>query len=363
MLSISLLVVAGYYWKTYRDINNNVPRLTINAGQASSAPGSTGDIDGKDQNILLVGDDDRSNLSKADIKKLHAGESSGGSLATDTMIIVHVPADGSKATLISIPRDSYVKIKGFGMSRANAAYTDGYHFNVPSNATLKEKRQAGIDLLYGTLQNLTGLTIDHFIQIDLLGFYRIANALNGVTVNLCHSVDDSKRANLDADPPLSGGSGLVLSKGKHVLLGVQALQFVRQRHFLPNGDLDRVRRQQYFLTAAFRKVASVGILTKLGALGDAVEKSVFIDDGLNLIDLGKQLQNLQANNIISRTIPTTRATIDGQDVQRVDVKQVQSDIRNLLNPKPTASAPTTSSPTAPSAAKSSPAAIDTKCVN
>lgn len=366
MLSISLLMGAGYYWKTYQDINNNVPRLKINVGQAPPVAAQASHYNGKDQNLLLVGNDERSNLTRAEIKALHAGESSG-SLATDTMIIIHVPADGSKATLISIPRDSYISIRGFGMDKANAAYTDGYHFNVSSAATLQARRTAGTNLLIDTLQNLTGLTINHYIQVDLLGFYRISSAIGGVTINLCHAVDDSAAANKAAG--LSGGSGLVLSAGKHTIKGVQALQFVRQRHFLPRGDLDRVRRQQYFLTAAFRQVASVGILTKLHSLGNAVQKSVFLDQNLNLTDLGSQLQNLQANNIVSKTIPTTSVYSGGVYTLRVNVKKVQSYIATLLNPAPTtpASSSPTSTPatssTSHSAATSTPAAIDTKCIN
>ncbi len=366
LLSISLLVLAGYYWYTYHEINNKVPRLGVSVGHAPTAAGATGDIDGKDQNILLVGNDDRSNMTKAEIKALHAGESSG-SLATDTMIIIHVPANGSKATLISVPRDSYVDIKGYGMGKINGAYADAYT-NAPSGSSADQRRTAGANLLVSTLQDLTGLTINHYVQVDLLGFYRISNAIGGVTVNLCHAVDDSHAANVAAG--LSGGSGLVLSAGKHVIKGVQALEFVRQRHFLPRGDLDRVRRQQYFLTAAFRQVASVGILTKLRSLGDAVEKSVYLDPGLNLTDLGSQLQNLRANNIVSKTIPTTEANVDGQDVLQVNTKKVQAFIDKLINPAPvtpsgssTASTPAGGSSTAGSATSTAPAPIDSKCIN
>ena len=368
LLSVSLLVLAGYYWYTYREINSDVPRLNgLQVNQAPTGEKATGDIDGKDQNILLVGNDDRSNMTKAEIKALHA-EESGGSLATDTMIIIHVPADGSKATLISVPRDSYVNIKGFGMGKVNGAYADAYYNNVPSNATLEQRRTAGANLLVDTLQNLTGLTINHYVQIDLLGFYRISNAIGGVPVDLCHAVDDSHAANVAAG--LSGGSGLVLSAGKHVIKGVTALEFVRQRHFLPRGDLDRVRRQQYFLTAAFRKVASVGILFKLRSLGDAVEKSVYLDPTLNLTDLGRQLQNLSANNIVSKTIPTTDGYENGQDIQVVDVPKVQAFIDKLISPAPAATGSSSSAPSVPggtsssgAASSSAPAAIDTKCIN
>jgi len=193
---------------------------------------------------------------------------------TDSMLIAHIPADGSKATLISLPRDSYVAIPGYGMDRLNAAYKDGY---VNASGDRKAKVGAGTNLLRQTIYNLTGLTINHFIQISLLGFVELSDAVGGVTVNLCHAVDDTVAHNkaIGSD----GGSGLVLSAGKHSIHGIQALEFVRQRHGLNGGDLDRSARQRYFLTAAFRKVASIGIITKLGQLK--------VGGGYNLLfDLG-----------------------------------------------------------------------------
>ena len=154
-----------------------------------------------------------------------------GSISTDTMMIVHVPANGSKATLISLPRDSYVDIPGYQKYKLNAAYPDAY---AATPGSLAAKRTAGAAELVKTVQQLTGLTIDHFVQVDLLGFYRISNAIGGVPVNMCAAV---KEAN----------SGIDLHKGLNVIEGKQALAFVRQRYGFPNGlgDLDRVQRQRY----------------------------------------------------------------------------------------------------------------------
>ena len=230
-----------------------------------------------------------------------------------------------------------------------------------STDTLDQKRAAGANLLVSTVTDLTGLTINHYVQVDLLGFFRISNAIGGVSVNLCHAVNDTHAANQAAG--LTGGSGLKLSAGRHVLQGVQALEFVRQRHFLPRGDLDRVRRQQYFLTAAFRKLASVGIITKFHSLETAVEQSLYLDGSLNLVDLATQLQNLSANNIVSRTIPTTNADIDGMDVLRVRPAKVQAFIDRVIGSappsKPTGKHPSSATPK-PSKSKSS---IDSKCIN
>jgi LCP family protein required for cell wall assembly len=367
LLSAALLLAAGYYWYTYRSINKGVHRLQV-ANLNAKPSGQTADFDGKDQNILLVGNDDRSNMTSTEVKKLHVGRGSGSN-STDTMMIVHVPADGSKATLISLPRDSYVHIPGHGMNKLNAAYVFGYN---GSPGSADEKRAAGAGLLTQTVSNLTGLTINHYVQVSLMGFYDISNAIGGVTVNLCESVDDTAKANGG-----DGGSGLVLSKGKHTIKGVQALEFVRQRHGLKNGDLDRVRRQQYFLTAAFRKVASVGLLFKLKALGDAVKRNIYMDSGLDLTDLAQQMEKLSANNIVGKTIPFERFD-DNTPVGSVEIvnpAKVQAFVRKLINPPAPSgssapvgsgsSSPSSGSSTTPStgaSGSSSPKPLDAKCI-
>lgn len=366
ILSVGLLLLAGYYWYTFRNINNGVPRRNLAVG---AQPSGKSDIDGTDQNILLVGNDDRSNMTDAEVTDLHVGRD-GGSKATDTMMIVHVPANGSRATLISLPRDSYVDIPGQGHNRLNAAYVLGYNAAKGAGDSDADAQTAGANLLIKTITNLTNLTINHYIQVSLLGFYEISKAIGGVTINLCKNVDDTTAANRAAG--LDGGSGFKMSKGKHTISGKTALEFVRQRHFLTGGDLDRVRRQQYFLTSAFRSIASVGLLFKLNAVGNAVKRNIVLDKGLDLVELAKQMENLQANNIVGRTIPTTNATIDGNSVLAVDPAKVQRFVDQVINPPaPVKSSSTPSvngSKTAgasasqsasPSAAK----AIDAKCIN
>lgn len=333
-LSAALVVYIGYLWMTVRGIND-VPRVVIQSLDGASTNSKTGqtvhrtDIDGKDQNLLIVGNDDRSTMTPAEVRELKVGFD-GGSLNTDSMMIIHIPADGSQATLISLPRDSYVHIPGYGMYKLNSAYAFGY--NHAHSNKLADKIAAGADLLTRVVQGLTGLNIDHFVQVTLLGFVQISDAVGGVTVNLCHSVNDTVAHNRSIG--LSGGSGLVLSKGKHTIQGVQALEFVRQREGLPHGDIDRTARQRYFLTAAFRKVASAGSLLdpgKLSKLISAVKKSIYVDQGLNMLDLAKQLSNLSANNIVGESIPFERfADTDVGSVEIVDPHRVQQFVENLI---------------------------------
>ena len=137
---------------------------------------------------------------------------------------------------------------------------------------------------------------------------------------------------------LTGGSGLVLSKGKHTIKGVQALEFVRQREGLPRGDVDRTARQRYFLTAAFRKVASAGTLLNIGKLRNlvsAVDKSIYVDQSLNMLDLAKQMSNLSANNIHGQAIPTDH--YEDTNVGNVGVvipSQVRAFVQKMINGGP-----------------------------
>ena len=318
LLSVALLLGFAYGWYNYRHLNDNLRRLQIVVSQPTTAGGQHHDIDGQDQNILIVGNDDRSDMTTAEARALHTGKD-GGSLATDTMMIVHVPANGSQATLISLPRDSYVAIPGYSKNKLNSAYADGYS---DSSGTPDQKRAAGANLLIETVQDLTGLTIDHFVQVNLLGFYRISNAIGGVPVNLCQSVDDSF-------------SGFDMSAGYHTLKGLTALEFVRQRHGLPGGDISRVARQRYFLTAAFRKISSAGILLnpgKLSALIDAVDNSLYVDSNFDILKFANQISGLNADNIHGQTIPyVEETTVNGVgDVEIVDPAQVRQFVANLL---------------------------------
>jgi LCP family protein required for cell wall assembly len=333
ILSVFLVVTFGLYWWKYHSFSSNLQRLSI-FGAAVDKPSH--DIDGKDQNILIVGNDDRETATDAELKQLGTTRD-GGSLNTDTMMLVHVPKDGTKAALISFPRDSYVNIPGYGMDKLNAAYPDGYRH---ANGSADAKRTAGAQLLVRTIQDLTGLTIDHFVQVDLLGFYRISNAIGGVRVNMCASVKEPD-------------SGIDLHQGINTVKGTQALAFVRQRYNFPNGlgDLDRVQRQRYFLTASFRKLTSAGTLlnpVKLQNLLDAVQSSLYMDAQLDPLNLARQMQDLSADNIVGQTIPTDGfgTSSAGTSIVRVNPSEVKAFIQKMVGP--TDNALTNAKPGSPS---------------
>src|SRR3712207_847204 len=212
---------------------------------------------------------------------------------TDTMILVHIPADGSRASFVSFPGDSYVEIPGYGKEKLNAAYAYGYA-ETPKTASDEVRQAGGAQLLVQTISLLTGLQIDHYAEVDLLGFFELSSVVGGVEVNLCEAVDDSAY------------SGAVFDAGKQVIAGADALAFVRQRHGLPRGDLDRIVRQQVFIAGVLRKMLSEDVLLDLGKqreLVEAASKSLTIDRDLVLLDLAQQMQAVTAGSIEFQTVP------------------------------------------------------------
>jgi LCP family protein required for cell wall assembly len=207
---------------------------------------------------------------------------------------------------------------------------------------------AGRTSLVQAVQVLTGVRVDHYTEVSLYGFYLLTEVIDGVDVCLNHATSD----------PDSGAS---FAKGPQTVRGGDAVSFVRQRKGLPRGDLDRIVRQQTFLSSAMRKVLSGDLLTnnaKLAALEDAVSKTVVMDDGLHFLELVGQAQTLASGNVQFVTIPVTGvgARNDrGQSVITVDIPAVHAFVKGLVTqePQPTGMAATDYGLTVPAAARSS----------
>lgn len=339
VLSIALLLGFGYGWYEYRSLNNGLQRLHLtNLAVEQPPPKSEGThFKGTEQNILIVGVDSRDGLSAAERKLLSVGNDQ--SLSADTVMIIHVPANGAKATMISIPRDSYVDIPGgYLKNKINAAYADGYTY-AKAGSTDKERQAAGANVLIGAVKELTGLKINHYIQVGFGGFYTIAKAVGDIPVNLCASTDDTLAYN-EANGQGHVGSNFKMSAGHHDLTPVQALEFVRQRHNLRGGDIAREKRQRYFLTQAFNKISSAGVLlnpVRLSNLIKAITGAFYVDDNdFSIADLATQMANLSANNITGNTIPTEgpgMVDIAGQQqsIEYVDPAKVQRYVAKVLS--------------------------------
>ena len=171
------------------------------------------------------------------------------------------------------------------------------------------------------MEDLTGLTVDHYAEINLLGFFNLTTAIGGVDVCLNDAVDDEL-------------SGARFPAGPQTISGGEALAFVRQRHGLPEGDLSRIRRQQAFLTAVADKVLSRGTLTdpaRLGALAAVARESVVIDEGWDVLAFAQQASDIAAGNLEFLTIPTRgQETNDRGDVVLVDPRDVREFVENRI---------------------------------
>jgi LCP family protein required for cell wall assembly len=296
LLSVVLLGTSGWGWYLGR-----VADASVNRTDAIPTSGNDEVVDtGEAMNLLLVGNDSRASATEEELQALNTEANEGSN--TDTMILVHVPADGSKASFVSFPRDSYVQIPGYGWDKLNAAYAYGVQ-EAPADASDAAKQAAGAQLLIQTISSLTGLRIDHYAEVDLLGFFKLSSVVGGVEVNLCEAVQDDF-------------SGVDLPAGVQTISGEQALSFVRQRHGLPRGDFDRIIRQQTFIAGMIRKMLSDNVLLDLGKqrqLVQAAADALTVDQSLNLFNLASQMQSVSAGSIDFQTIPYVGDDRDDQD--------------------------------------------------
>jgi LCP family protein required for cell wall assembly len=286
LVTLAVLAASGWGWYLGR-----VADASVNRTDAIPTSGNEGIGGGEAMNLLLVGNDSRATATEDQLDELNTTAHDG--INTDTMILVHVPADGSKASFVSFPRDSYVEIPGYGTDKLNAAYAFGYQYEAGEGATDAERQAAGAQLLIRTISGLTGLQIDHYAEVDLLGFFNLSSVIGGVEVNLCAPVQDAY-------------SGVNLPAGVQTIEGEQALAFVRQRHGLPRGDFDRIIRQQVFIGGMVRKLLDDQVLFDLGKqrqLVEAVANSLTVDRSLDLLGLAGQMQSVTAGSVQFQTIP------------------------------------------------------------
>ena len=329
VLAASVIVIGtGVAWGKIRSFENGINHVTA---ASLGGGGEDGAID-----ILLVGLDSRTDahgnpLSAEELATLRAGDDV--STNTDTIILVRIPNNGKSATAISIPRDSYVEAPGLDKTKINGVFGQVKLEEMKQlvevqgeDAAVAEPKatEAAREALIKTVADLTGVTVDHYAEIGLLGFSLITNALGGVDVCL-------------KDPVYEPLSGADFPAGPQKLDGPQALSFVRQRHDLPRGDLDRVVRQQSVMASLAHEVISSKTLSSpatLNRLQDAVQRSVVLSDGWDIMDFVTQMQKLAGGNVAFATIPVLQEdgwSDDGmQSVVRVDPTQVKDFVSSLL---------------------------------
>ncbi|HEX3897641.1 MAG TPA: LCP family protein [Mycobacteriales bacterium] len=299
-MAIVVLATVGVGWFAISSILGKINHINPFCHSCSRpSGGASGDL-----NILIVGSDSRAGLTRQQELQLHVGKADGR--RSDTMILLHIPAGGGKAVMVSLPRDSYVTIPAHRadghlvpaqMNKLNAAYSEG-----------------GAKLTIETVEDNTHVRIDHYIEINFLGFVNMVNALGGVSI--CSATPINDPIHFDAASGTNVGSGLVLPAGTSHLDGDTALEYVRAREFDPaTGDLGRIQRQQKFMAAMLNKAESTGVLLDLPRLYSflkAVASSLTTDSGFGtsqMFTLAKALHSMSPKNVSLLTVPLSNTAL------------------------------------------------------
>ena len=247
--------------------------------------------------ILIVGSDSRAGLSREEARELGTGTAANSTdgQRSDTMMLLHIAGDRESATVVSLPRDSYVTIP---------SYTDDDGDKHPASKNKLNAAYAlgGAPLLIETVKDETGLSIDHYVEVGFAGVVNMVDALGGVDVCVPNAVDDWR-------------SGLKLDAGKSHVDGLMALAYVRARYIDPTADIGRMERQQRFVGSMFAEATSAGVLlnpAKLDSFLKAALESVNIDEGLSrdsLLDLAGEIQGLAPKDIRFLTVPISNVNL------------------------------------------------------
>jgi LCP family protein required for cell wall assembly len=349
LLAAVLLVVSGYAYKVDGLVNGLASSNAISGGAQTGA-----------MNILLMGLESRTDyqgntLSSALLTAMHAGSVYGvnnegvGGQDTNTLILIHIFAGGQRAVGFSIPRDDWVTFPqaydGQSQGKIDQAYGLAYAQSLNQTASSSMSRsqryflanEAGQKATIDTVEMVTDQKIDHFAEVNLAGFFYLAQSFGGVEV----CVKSWDGPNGPGTNLHDANSGFNASHAGYLHLAAdQALAFVRERDNLPNGDLDRTHRQQAVLDYVIWKLKTGGVLTDLsqltGLLGTA-EKYLITDSSWNLLDFSTQMHALSGENLKFYTAPIVGyETVDGQDANQIDIPTIQAAIKaKFTAPAPT----------------------------
>jgi LCP family protein required for cell wall assembly len=359
-----VLAISGFSYFVVRDVSNIGGSHAIVSGPSIGA-----------QNILLMGLESRTDwqgniLPNAILNALHAGSAEGvangvGGNDTNTLILIHIPAGGKKAVGFSVPRDDWITFptpydgqsqgkidQAYGL--AMAAEEDTLRTQDPQmsqNQVAFQGNEAGRAATVATVEQLTGVHIDHFAEVNLDGFYELAKVLGGVEVCLNHPV------------PYDVNSGFYAHKaGLQHLGAAMALAFVRQRDGLANGDLDRTHRQQAFLDSVMQSLRNEGVLddlTKIDSLLSIAKQYVITDSGWDLLDFATQMRSLTSGNLVFHTLPIVGyETIDGQDANEVNPAYIKEIVQDTFYPPAASSSSPSPKPTVESSADAAKTTVD-----
>ncbi|GAA4804503.1 LCP family protein [Streptomyces ziwulingensis] len=284
-LSVVVLASAGIGHAVLSGLDSDIARVDAFKDMKNRPRGGHG------MNVLLVGTDGRDRISRAERDRYRLG--GAPCHCTDTMMMVHISADRERASVISLPRDSFAvtpahtdrttgKRHGGHPLKLNAAYAEG-----------------GPQLTVRTVESMTRVKIDHYLEVDFTSFMRTVDVLGGVEI-------------CTAQPLKDRYTGLDLPAGTHELKGGQALQYVRSRHLDGASDLSRMKRQQRFMAALIDRATSSGILLnpmKFRDVTRAVLGSVRADRGFGtqeLLALGRAMRTFSPSSSEFTTVPIAK---------------------------------------------------------
>jgi LCP family protein required for cell wall assembly len=285
-LSLGVVALSAITWLGLGQISGQISRIDVFAG-LNNRPEKVNSA----LNYLVVGSDNREGLTKEQLKKLRVGGvkvAAGG--RSDTMLLVHISKNRDSAFIVSLPRDTLVTIPAHTSQDGKS--------QIPARAGKLNAAFAfgGAPLLIQTIEGMTQLKIDHYVEVSFAGFVGVVDALGGIQVCSNVAINDPK-------------SHLVMDAGTHTLDGVESLKYVRTRDFDGRGDIGRMERQQKFVSAVIRKATSSGTLLnpiKLANFFQATISTVKMDASVNkndLLTLAKQMRNLSSGNVRTLTVP------------------------------------------------------------
>jgi len=293
LISLAVLVVAGAgtgYW-LYSDLDSNIKGIDIDKAIGDNRPQK---LPTSGQNILILGSDSRAGANG----KL-VGDTSVLGARSDTAMVMHIPEGRTKAVAVSIPRDTLV-------TRPKCTTADGSTVASAKRVMFNSVySQVGPACVVKTVEQMSGVRMDHYVEIDFAGFKDLVDAIGGVTVTVDQDIHDRS-------------SGLNITKGTHKLDGTQSLQFVRTRHGIGDGsDLGRIGLQQQFMLALLSEIKKQDLLgspTKAYKIADTLTAALTTDSGLasltKLAEFGRSLNGVDPSTMETIMLPVAYDKID-----------------------------------------------------
>ncbi|WP_329041432.1 LCP family protein [Streptomyces sp. NBC_00178] len=302
---LALLILAGggtAYWM-YQDLDNNIKGVDIDKALGEDRPEK---LPTTGQNLLVLGSDSRAG---AENQELGGGGAVGGA-RSDTAMVVHIPEGRTQAVAVSIPRDTLV-------TRPECTKADGSTMDSAERVMFNSVySQVGPACVVKTVEKMSGVRIDHYMEINFAGFKDLVDAIGGVTVDVKEPIRDK-------------ASGLDLTAGTHKLDGTESLSFVRTRHGIGDGsDLGRIGLQQQFLFALLTEIKSQDLLgspTTAYKIANSATKSLTTDEGLasltSLTEFARSMNGVDPSSMETIMLPVA---YDKRDPNRVVAAQPQA---------------------------------------